>query len=360
MHFGFVSRLSFVVSMAIAAASAASASAATPLVADAIDKFIRPAYASLADVSTTLATDVGALCTKPGDATLDIARRDFITTVQAWSIVEPIRFGPITEGNRLERFLFWPDRKGTGLKQVQVALAQKDLSVTDPASLAGKSVAMQGMGALEYVLFGTGAESLSSPGEPHRCAYASAIAVNLNTIAGKVSDEWADPNGFASVLANPGPDNPLYRNNTEAVTELFNVIVHGLELVRDVRINGFLADEAADDRPRQAIYWRSQGTVTSIAGNLNGLKTLFDTIDFAPHLTPDMAWIPDSIRFEFKNAELALRDIHGPIAETLADPQRRSKLAYTRLVTSSLSELFGVRLAGALGLSAGFSSLDGD
>jgi predicted lipoprotein len=31
-----------------------------------------------------------------------------------------------------------------------------------------------------------------------------------------------------------------------------------------------------------------------------------------------------------------------------------------RLVTSSLSELFGVRLAGALGLTAGFSSLDGD
>ena len=50
----------------------------------------------------------------------------------------------------------------------------------------------------------------------------------------------------------------------------------------------------------------------------------------------------------------------GPIADVLADPDKRAKLAYFGLVTSSLSEIFGTQMSGALGLTAGFSSLDGD
>ena len=44
----------------------------------------------------------------------------------------------------------------------------------------------------------------------------------------------------------------------------------------------------------------------------------------------------------------------------LADPDKRSKLSYFGLVTSSLSDIFGTQMSGALGLTAGFSSLDGD
>ena len=53
---------------------------------------------------------------------------------------------------RLERILFWPDRKSIGLKQVQAALAAKDTSITDAGKLKGKSVAVQGLGALEFLL----------------------------------------------------------------------------------------------------------------------------------------------------------------------------------------------------------------
>ena len=87
----------------------------------------------------------------------------------------------MTKENRLERILFWPDRKSTGLKQVQRALAEKDATATNPAKLKGKSVAMQGLGALEFVLFGTGAEKLAGPGEDYRCAYGRAIAGNVGT-----------------------------------------------------------------------------------------------------------------------------------------------------------------------------------
>ena len=100
----------------------------------------------------------------------------FRPTTDAWSYAEIIRFGPITEQNRLERMLFWPDRKGIGLKQVQATLAAKDATAADPAQLPAKSVAMQGLGALEFVLFGTGAEALATAGDPYRCRYGAAIA----------------------------------------------------------------------------------------------------------------------------------------------------------------------------------------
>jgi predicted lipoprotein len=304
----------------------------------------RPASAELSD-------DMDALCAEPLQEKLAAARSAFAGTVTAWSEAEIIRFGPVTEENRLERILFWPDRRSTGLKQVQRALADKDATATHPATLKGKSVAMQGLGALEFILFGTGAESL---------AYGRAIAGNVEGMASAIVAGWQDPAGIAAQWANPGADNSLYRTDYEAITELLDIFIHGLEMVRDVRINSFIGEDADGDRPKQAVFWRSGATMASIAASLGGMRKLFEASQLAGLLPSDSAWIADSIGFEFDNAESALKAADGPVAEMLADPARREKLAYARIVTSSLSELFGVGLAGALGLTAGFSSLDGD
>ncbi len=342
-------------------ATAASANEASDkVISDAIDGFIRPAYRRLVEATAALGTSMDKLCTAPSAGTLEAARASFGKTTGSWSEVEIIRFGPITEQNRLERLLFWPDRKGTGLKQVQAALAGADATATDTTTLAGKSVAMQGLGALEFVLFGTGADDLAGTSATYRCAYGKAIARNLNTIATDVDAEWRDDGGFAGQWKHPGPDNALYRNATEAVTELLEVYVNGLELVRDVRVNGFLGKEASADKPKQALYWRSQGTAASLDGNIAGMKALFDASSFGSLLPDDSEWIAQSIDFEFANARNAASAVTGPIDAALADPTKRGKLGYFAVVTSSLSELFGTRLAGALGLTAGFSSLDGD
>ena len=166
--------------------------------------------------------------------------------------------------------LFWPDRKSIGLKQVQAALADKDPTATDPAQLAGKSVAMQGLGALEFVLYGDGADALAGKDDPYRCAYGAAVAGNIETMAGDVSAAWNKPDGFAALWANPGPQNALYRDGNEAVTELVGVFINELEMVRDVRLKGFLGGKPEADKPKQAIYWRSQNTAISLAGNLVG------------------------------------------------------------------------------------------
>lgn len=329
------------------------------IVAQAISGFVRPAYARFHHMAGETATRVGALCDAPSAATLAAAQESFGEIVHAWARIETVRFGPVTESNRLERILFWPDRKGTGLKQVQAALASKDASVLDPGTLVGKSVAMQGLGALEYILFGTGFEELTGGDGTHRCGFGRAVATNIAAMAGEIDTAWSREDGVARQWANPASDNPLYRTDQEALTELFNVFVHGLEMTRDVRLNGFLGAEAKDDKPRLAVFWRSGATVASIAGNLDGLAALYSASRIESLLPEDSAWISQSIGFEFRTAQAMLAGLDAPVADILVD-QRRDALVTTRLISSHLSDLFGVTLAGALGLSAGFSSLDGD
>lgn len=347
--------------LSLAAAWPASAAVkASDVIGRAIDGFVRPAYASLDDRAASLTNAVQQLCATPSDQNLDAARADFSATVEAWSAAEIIAFGPVKENNRLERMLYWPDRKSIGLRQVQATLAAKDPSATDPAQLAGKSVAMQGLGALEYVLFGDGAEMLAKKDDPYRCAYGAAVAGNIETIAGEVRDAWNKPDGFASLWANPGPKNPLYRNGTEAVTELVGVFINELDMVRDVRLKGFLGTKPDADKPKQAIYWRSQNTATSLAGNLSGIDRLFQASKLGDALPADARWMAESIHIQLTNGVATAKSVTGPIDKALADPALRGKLEHFVLITSSLSNLIGTRMTAEFGLAAGFSSLDGD
>ncbi|MDN2579599.1 imelysin family protein [Aquibium sp. ELW1220] len=356
-------RLLFAACFAQAAATPAIAAeppGAAAMVQGAIESYVRPAYASFASNAGALRETVDTLCAGPSAAQLAAARAAFAATAGAWSRIELVRFGPVTEENRLERVLYWPDRRSTGLKQVQAILAESDATAAAAASLAGKSVAVQGLGAMEFVLFGTGSDDLADAAG-FRCAYASAISGNVAAIAGALDAAWVGGAGAAGLWAAPGPGNPLYRDGGEALGELLDTMIHGLELVRDVRINGFLGEDAADDKPKQALFWRSGETIAALRGNLASIAGLMEASDMAAHLPEDRRWIVGSARFELANASRALETLDGrSVADILADPDLRAKLDYVRLVTSSLSDVIGRQLSAEFGLTVGFSSLDGD
>ncbi len=325
-----------------------------------IHVFVKPAYERLAGATGTLEADMAALCGSPSRDRLETARNGFKAAIESWSRVEIVRFGPVTENNRLERLQFWPDRKGIGLKQVQAAIASEDAAAADAGRLAGKSVAMQGFGALEYVLFGTGADELGRSGPAYRCSYGKAIAGNVAAIAAETSAAWKDPEGFAASWINPAPGNPVYHTDAEALTELLDTLVQGLEMLRDVRIDGFLGNDASGDRPKQAIFWRAQATTASLEGNLEGLAEIMTASGVRDVLPANGRWVADSIDAQFANGVDALARLAAPVETVLRNPKQRERLAFARVVTTSLSATIGVRLAGELGLTAGFSSLDGD
>lgn len=342
------------------AAFAAPVETGAEVVKNAIDDYIRPGYAHLAEAAGVMDAAMETLCAETSPAHLTAARDAFEDVVLAWSGIEYVRFGPVMEENRVERMLFWPDRRGIALRQIQGILAEKDETATDPASLAGKSVAVQGLNALEFVLFGSGAESLGRSEGGFRCRYGSAVAGNIETIAAAVSDGWGASDGIAGRMTAPAPDDPAYRSDTDALQEILGILVDGTEALRDLKLKPPLGENIDDANPNAWIYRRSGLAKPSIAANFDGLETAFTASGIAGLFRPEQQYLKDSVAFEFENAERALGAIQKPLPEAVQDPDGYGRLAYLVIVTQSLQSLFAEQISPALGLSTGFSSLDGD
>jgi predicted lipoprotein len=59
-------------------------------------------------------------------------------------------------------------------------------------------------------------------------------------------------------------------------------------------------------------------------------------------------------------ARKAVTGLDMPFDEAVADPAKRGVATYLAIVLRSVRDTFAGRVAGGLGLSAGFSSSDGD
>ena len=258
--------------MAVAAALTPSLAENSAPVRTAIDGFIRPNFERFADISDLMSADIEPLCANPSQSALEDARSAFRTAATAWARIEFVRAGPLSRLNRAERILFWPDRRGTGLRQVQAVLANKDMSVVKVEDLSQKSVALQGFGALEYLLFGTGSENLATLGDGFRCSFAVAVSRNISTIARQASDAWNDGNGFSRIWLSPGPENETYRTGSEALAELVGMLAHGFEMVRDQRIKPIAPENSRPGLYKRALFWRSGATINTIKSNMSGLQ----------------------------------------------------------------------------------------
>ncbi|MDQ1195269.1 imelysin family protein [Agrobacterium sp. SORGH_AS 787] len=326
----------------------------------AVDGFIRPGYETFRDKASLLEGTMKALCADPSADRMKDAKQGFADTVDAWSHIEVVRVGPVIEQNRFERILYYPDKKGLGLKQVQRYLTDKDESVTTAEGLKTKSVAAQGLGALEFVLYGTGADALALQKNDFRCRYGAAIAGNLANIGNELVASWTAPDGTAKNWKEPGPDNPVFRDEREALVAMLGILVHASEAIRDQRIETFYKGPDNVKFPRTAIYWRSGLTWKSIGDNIAAVQDLLHTAQMGDLLPPDQRSIIGSIDFIAKSMVRVSGTINPDVEKALADDKERAKVDYLLLNGKDLIYRINDQYGGAIGLSSGFSFSDGD
>ena len=333
-----------------------------PVVEQVIDKVVVPGYRALAEAADREAASVAALCAAPTPAGLDAARGGFGTLVDAWSRVEMFRFGPARDRNRTERLFFWPDRKGLGQRQVDDLLAAADKTATDVVALREKSVAVQGLLALEYALHGEGSASLAAPpAAGFRCRYAAAVAVAVALTADEILDGWIVPGGFADTLRTAGPDNPVYRSHGEVVQELLRAAREQLQMDADLKLARVIGDTPGAAVPRRAPFWRSDRTLAAIIANIEAVAALNQALGAG--LPENAAWLAGSLAFELRQAAGALGTIRaaGKAWEDAArDPASHQRLAYALIPLGSAVDMLGDAYPNALGLITGFNSQDGD
>jgi len=341
-------------------ASALDDAKAKQVMTNAVDGYIRPAYKDFHEKAAALVSETGKFCAAPDEDGLKVVQARFAETVASWGHIEFLREGPVMEQNRLERILFYPDRKSTGLKQVQALLANPDDGVTDATKLKDRSVAIQGLGAFEFLFHGAYPEAIVSENDPFRCRYGLAIAGNVEIIAGELQVAWDAPDGIAKDWKNPSANNPIYRDSKEAVSALIGIAVHGVEMVRDQRIKHFYKGRDAKVSPKLAVYWRSGLTMTALAANVDGLAKFWKAADFGAIMDPDMGSLADSADFDLRAAADALDKMEQPTAERLKDDTYLKKIDFIEFNLRDAMIRIDKDVGGAVGLGAGFSFADGD
>jgi uncharacterized protein len=333
--------------------------AVQPVMQKTVDEVIVPGYDAFKRAADASAAAMNNLCIANDAASYAGARKAFAGLVDAWSRIEVLRDGPVLDNNTFERILFFPDRKGLALKQIQALLASKDESEIAGASMKGKSVALQGLTGLEFVLAGTGHEELAAGKDNFRCHAGRALAANVALLAGELADAWHAPGGVADQWRRPGPDNPVYRNGEEALINLLGTLVRGLETTNEKRVMIFSMGEGTPN-PKKALYWRSDLTMRSVADNLKGLKAFWDQSGMQGIIKGEASAITTNINFDFKTAIATAERLDMPVDKLMADEKTRASVEFLVMTIADLQARLNNDYGRAMGLAAGFTFSDGD
>jgi predicted lipoprotein len=324
--------------------------------------YIRPSTAQFAASAAATSGALDRLCQSPDEARLQTVRQRFDDLVDAWFRIFFLRFGPMVATNRFERIFFWPDPRGVILRQVGEVLGERDPEAIDPAKLAAKSVAVQGLPALEYVLFGSGSDALLEETEEgrYRCAYALSISIAIAETAAEVANEWSENGDFAKDFSRPEAENRLYRSQKEVAAEAVKALAGGMTYLSDVVISPFLGKEPEQARSKRAPLWRSDSTIRAIRSGVEALEEFYIATGFSESLSETDRWVDGSLQLEMRNVLATLDKLNMPFEEAVKPGPGREALVYTVIALKSLHTTLDTRLAQAVGVSVGFNALDGD
>lgn len=327
----------------------------------AVENHIRPAYARLAEAMSALHDATVTFCNagRNGRVPLDAA---FRTAVLAWSGAEHLRFGPVAQENRYERFAFWPDPKGVGPKQIAAALRERDFGVTTREDLAKKSVALQGLTAFETLFWSADAERAAAApdGKAFRCTYARAITANLAQMSAAIRDEWAASDGFAANLTAPG-EGKVYRDEKEVVLELFKAFRTALQQTRTVKLNRVLMGSKDEAQPRRAAYWRSGNAIGVITANVAAIKHLFENSGLVEMVREAGRGMDRATLDQFHLIEETLDALKNtPVADIATSLKAWEQLNSVVFGLINIQTTGGNAIAEAAELPMSFNALDGD
>lgn len=340
------------------------------MVHDAVDHHVIPRMETLAAATGALSRDLAAMCQAGADnraGALAKVNASFADTVRAWAGVEFVRFGPMGEGGRVERFAFWPDTRGILYRQLPPLLAKRDGKLLEPGELGKQSAAVQGLHALELILTDD-KKPVTSDDEDgrYRCAFATAIGANLDQIAKNLVTAWEAADGWRHRMYVPGSDNGVYPEPADAARDLIRALLTGLQLVQERQVKPRLDTLSGIAKTPRLPFEKSGLGIVYLAAGIDSLKSFFEQFGIATYTPPGKAWMRGWMDRAF---ELMERDVGKvPLKAALPpDPEAIDKqgaeitvVRQMRFHLNGLRQMIGRELAPAAELSVGFNELDGD
>ncbi|HYH22322.1 MAG TPA: imelysin family protein [Azospirillum sp.] len=323
---------------------------------------------ALATATSDLAARVERFCAGPDAAGLEGVRAGYGAAMDAWAGVQHLRPGPLLLEMRSDRIAFWPERRNIVTRQVEQLLGARDPKALEPAAFAKQSAAVQGLTAVERLLFGDGVTAASFGGAGggetggHRCALTLAVARNVARLGTEVRDGWAvlGPQLVA------GATTPVGASAKEAVDNLYASLVTALQVVVDQKLLIPLGESLADAKPALAESARAGRSLKNIEINLAAMRAMVLGEDGGPGFA---ALLPDNaegtaarkaVAKAFDDAAAAVKAVPVSLDKAVADPKQRKTVEAAFRAAKSVQTVLVQKFPPLIGVTLGFNELDGD
>lgn len=309
-------------------------------IAKIVDDHILPRYHDL-QMTTSALADVAQNSCEPED---DKLRRAYHAAFDAWISISHVRFGPSEEEQRGFALYFWPDTRGVTQKTLNKMIREEDGIVADASAFPTVSVAVRGFFALEFLVYDADMQDIGSA--TYRCALLRAIAFDIARSSEQMLAGWQDQ--YADLMKNAG-QNEIYRTEQEAVRQVFTALTTGLEFTADARLGRPLGSFDRP-RPKRAEARRSGRSLRHIALSLEATRSLASLLSRQDPM----------IDARFSAAIERIKTLDDPSLASVADPQGRLRVEALQQSVNDIRQQVAQNLGPALGVAAGFNSLDGD
>jgi len=331
-----------------------------------VETHIRPRYARFAATGATLEDQVESVCATSAPRELELVRAAFDSAFGAWMGIAYIQEGPAAQFMRQVRLHFWPDKRGRTGKQLNAFLAADDTRSLAPERFSNISVALQGFGVAERLLFEHAHfERIASVPEDIRCQLLRSVARNIAQIGSGLVQDWVPGEGsFSDEFQRAGHSDSRFATHREATAVLVNGLFTSLKIVTDFKLDRVLGKTIEGARPKRAESWRSGRSLWNIIDNLTALQALYEGEAGAPGLRALFARrhheLASLLSTAFTKTLANARRIPVPLSQAVADPTARPPLSLLARQTRALKAMVAKELAPALGTPLGFNALDGD
>lgn len=323
-----------------------------------IETWLLPRYDALG-ASTSAQSDAWtAFCAKPAEAGLPALKDAFTKAADTWTAVEFVTFGPASQDLRPDRFNFFPDRRNAISRAMAEVLADPDAARFAQERFAKSSAAAQGFPALERLLFedGAGAQLTAGPEAARRCTYASAIALNLATMAKEIRTAWGDRTAGVLAAIVSGKGDPALFPDVGAIPGMILTDLSGAyQRVTDTKILPVLGPNPDGAKPTVADSWRAGRSGQVVKVMIQSADALLQEV--AKQMPSRPQWVVNKAATAADKAAADFPADLGAAAQSAASANR----ILADIKTFKAAQLTVYRpVASYFGISLGFNALDGD
>ncbi|MFG1464114.1 imelysin family protein [Xanthobacter sp. DSM 24535] len=339
---------------ALLSGAARAAPDAVPL----LETWLLPRYDALTATTARQEQAWRTFCAKPGPEGIGTLSADFRAVADAWAQVSFVTFGPVILALRADRFNMFPDKRNAVSRSIPELLADPDETRLQPDRFGRLSAAVQGLPALERVLFEPDAAPKLVAGDDaaRRCALGTAIALNLATIAKDIRAGWGDKTTGLLAEVKSGKGDKVFLPDPAQVPSLVVTDLAGAyQRVVDLGLIAVLGKSVEEAKPLAGEGRRSGREAEILRQMVRSANALGSSL---------AAGLPEPARGQvlarFAAAQKAVDALPADLGAAAADPKRRKLLETAVTEVKAAQKAVVDPLAAKLGVPLGFNALDGD